>query len=148
MFCPNCGEKIDNNATYCPVCGYNLSNLRGISGCKTKKSKAKTLKCPECGKIIDSNFTVCPYCNHNFTEATIKKELEFEQKKKEEDNNFTYAIITLIFSFIIPIVGLILAFMFVNKDKNGRYRTIYILSLVFSSLIIIFYLFLIILSFR
>ncbi len=148
MFCPNCGEKIDNNALYCPVCGYNLSNIRGISGRKTKKSKAKTIKCPECGKIIDSNFTVCPYCNHNFTEATIKKELEVEQKRKEEDNNFTYAIITLIFSFIIPIVGLILAFMFVNKDKSGRYRTIYILSLVFSLLLIIFYLFLIILSFR
>ncbi len=60
MYCKNCGEKLDENAKFCPNCGENTKNESGV---KTIK-----LRCKECSGIMEVDSekqeVYCPYCGN------------------------------------------------------------------------------------
>ena len=51
VFCPHCGQLIEEDAKFCPHCGQATTNEK---------------ECPECGAKIDANTKFCPQCGHKF----------------------------------------------------------------------------------
>ncbi|MCL5930394.1 MAG: SPFH domain-containing protein [Candidatus Thermoplasmatota archaeon] len=47
--CPKCQTDVDENAKFCPSCGYSFA-------------AEETMKCPYCGKDIPKNSKFCPEC--------------------------------------------------------------------------------------
>jgi DNA-directed RNA polymerase subunit RPC12/RpoP len=47
--CPNCGKKIDEDATECPHCGVEFED-------------EEMIECPSCGKDIAADSQKCPHC--------------------------------------------------------------------------------------
>ncbi len=54
MFCKNCGQQLEENATVCSACGHET----GVQ----QKSAEEVGYCKVCGKQINPNKTFCPYC--------------------------------------------------------------------------------------
>lgn len=61
-FCKNCGEKIDPNEIYCPIC--NAQNKK---------------VCDECGSLIDIEWRYCPFCK------SLTKRINKQYSNKLED---------------------------------------------------------------
>ncbi|MHA2008342.1 MAG: zinc ribbon domain-containing protein [Promethearchaeota archaeon] len=52
--CPFCGEQIESDAKFCPICGANLTE-------KLKEEK-KTKICPNCGQELPLEAKFCAKC--------------------------------------------------------------------------------------
>jgi membrane protease subunit (stomatin/prohibitin family) len=50
--CPKCQADVDENARFCPSCGFDFSSI-GL------------MKCPYCGKDIPKNSKFCPECGRS-----------------------------------------------------------------------------------
>lgn len=61
-YCVNCGQKLPEDAKFCPQCGKSTDS--------NSYSKRKTIydgethQCPQCGEILDSFITTCPTCRY------------------------------------------------------------------------------------
>ena len=66
--CPKCQSDADENAKFCPSCGFDFST-EGLMKCPScGKDIPKTSKfCPECGKSI---VTKCPKCGTDVSTGT------------------------------------------------------------------------------
>ncbi|MBY8990737.1 MAG: zinc ribbon domain-containing protein [Candidatus Lokiarchaeota archaeon] len=52
--CPFCGEKIDSDVKFCPICGSRLEELQ--------KEEEKAKICPNCGQELPLNAKFCAKC--------------------------------------------------------------------------------------
>lgn len=52
--CPFCGEKIESDAKFCPICGSKLGELQ--------KEEKKTKICPNCGQELPLDAKFCAKC--------------------------------------------------------------------------------------
>ena len=70
-FCPNCGEKQDNESSkFCPNCGANLS----VNSDKTKVNKSNnSIKCMYCGSDIPIVSDKCFKCGKYLNPAANEK---------------------------------------------------------------------------
>lgn len=60
-FCSNCGEKLNDGAKFCHVCGV------AVYGAQTQQKReqeyaGKLIKCPNCGEVLDSFTARCLAC--------------------------------------------------------------------------------------
>lgn len=91
MYCKKCGEKLEKDSKFCSHCGSKV------------EIEIKKVYCTHCGEKIEYNLDVCPFCSKKV----------FNGYSGEND---TESLILQIFSFLIPILGLIL--WIVTKDKT------------------------------
>lgn len=94
-YCPNCGNEITQGSTVCYKCGVNPKNV------KNKKF------CPFCGKTVNEEQIMCLNCKESFS-------------KLDDSNNV--GIGTVLISFLIPLIGLII--YAVNLSTNKKLASI------------------------
>ena len=84
--------------------------------------------CPNCGKVIDDKAVICPYCGV----ATGKNQVS-------ESSSNTLAIVGFIFSFFIPIVGLICSIIGIKKSTtlNGKGKGLAVAGIIISVISIV-----------
>lgn len=79
-FCQKCGNKLDDQAAFCPKCGTACGNVDSANTTQefAKREQVfvgKIKKCPQCGCSLSSEAVVCPECGHELGINTISKEL-------------------------------------------------------------------------
>ena len=84
--------------------------------------------CPNCGKVIDDKAVICPYCGV----ATGKNQVS-------ESSSNTLSIVGFIFSFFIPIVGLICSIIGMKKSTtlNGKGKGLAVAGIIISIISIV-----------
>ncbi len=86
MICEKCGEKIEDDAVFCPNCGAKL----------TSKSV-----CATCGSNIEEEASFCSQCGSTQVENNLDS-----HKKKPKNRKMKIAIIVLV-CIIIAIIGML-----------------------------------------
>ena len=66
MKCPNCGEGLADNATYCP-CGWKPPELE----LTPPPAESKLPTCPDCGEDRDRRFTFCRGCGFSYVQVPV-----------------------------------------------------------------------------
>lgn len=100
-FCSNCGQKLENNAKFCYVCGS------ANKGYTENQSRRKTVfdgeihKCPQCGEVLSSFSINCPSCGFELRGVKSANSIQeftskLENAKTEEQR------VLLIRNFPIP----------------------------------------------
>lgn len=87
--------------------------------------------CKNCGNELDDNAFVCPKCG--------VKAVEDSPQETETSSTNGLAIAGLVCSFLIPIVGLILSIVGLNKSKqlDGSGKGLAIAGIVISAVIMV-----------
>lgn len=103
--CKSCKKEISTSAKYCPHCGE--SNQR--------------LYCRECGTELPITSTTCTKCGYIVNENAFYGPLR-QQPVVENEKNDQYALglTSLITSFIVPILGLILGIIVLKATKGQK----------------------------
>ena len=60
-FCSNCGEKLNDGAKFCHVCGVAVNETQ-TQHKREQEYAGKLIKCPNCGEVLDSFTVRCPAC--------------------------------------------------------------------------------------
>lgn len=76
MFCRYCGERIADNAVYCPKCGA-----------KQFDDTPQTTFCKFCGSEIDADCVVCPKCGKQIAELKVATPNIVINNTQYADNN-------------------------------------------------------------
>lgn len=62
--CPQCGETVSNNSSFCSACGYRIEQPVEAEVPVSEK------QCPNCGEIVAEGTTFCIYCGTKMTTQT------------------------------------------------------------------------------
>lgn len=90
MYCKKCGKEIEKDSKFCSSCGTKVEN------------QVRKVYCSHCGEKIEYNLNTCPFCGKKVISGYLA----------EDDQE---SLLLEIFSFLIPIMGLVL--WAVTKDK-------------------------------
>lgn len=130
-WCKNCGNKLDDDAKFCDMCGTKTRIMEQDSSCseenKTTEEKkenyrskyeGKVHRCPNCGEVINAFEGICSSCGHEIRsdgdsvhELKLRlEELDLEKTASAQKGRRNYAVrvaldeqkITLINNFKIP----------------------------------------------
>lgn len=103
------------------------------------KKFPKEFQCPKCDAIIPSKSKECPFCKYKFKQSDYDNALKCLESDNEEKSSGNIA--SYIFSFLIPLVGLILGPILISKDDEDKKESgiiciiIAIISIIISSII-------------
>lgn len=78
--CPNCGEELSNESSFCSKCGTNVKSY--IEEQKSKTSN--TPKCPNCQTEISEEMDFCTECGYSLKENIQRSENEIEQQDTQD----------------------------------------------------------------
>lgn len=70
MKCKICGNRLDDGATKCPMCGSLVGDIESTVNLRNKNINVE--KCLNCGKEIVGEHRYCPHCNSDL--ESLKKE--------------------------------------------------------------------------
>ena len=133
--CKKCKKEISNTVKFCPHCG---------------ESTVKQF-CKECGHEMAINATSCPSCGFIVNESAFYNQPQVYANNvvdESQGEKHDIALIGLIMSFIVPIVGLIMGIIALNanKGKKNSARTMGLIATIVSAtymilvvLILVFY---------
>lgn len=69
-YCPNCGQKVEQEMKFCPACGSQIANIgENTAGKRRQVFEGEVRKCPNCGAILKAFDSFCPNCGHEFRGA-------------------------------------------------------------------------------
>lgn len=98
--------------------------------------------CEKCKREFDENQGICPYCSENNIEVTLEKDSDYVRIDEDEDEDENVheegsGIGWGILSFIIPLVGIILFFAWMNyKPKASKAAIIGAILGIFAAMLI------------
>lgn len=101
--------------------------------------------CLNCGKEINGKDRFCPYCGYeNSHNDNIENNVQSEEKsedvqapKTEKSEEKTLGILSMVFAFIIPFVGLIVSICGLVNYKEKNNRSLCLAALIISGVVII-----------
>lgn len=101
MFCANCGNKLDDNAKFCPLCGQTVE--------AKSQSTQTTQAAPEQTVYTASAYTAAPNNQAAQEPAFVKPLDEAREAEKSElaKSILVKGILSLVFAEIITILGII-----------------------------------------
>ena len=108
-YCPKCGSQVRTNTKFCQKCGA-----------KFPESHLNLEYCSYCGSDIPTGATKCPKCG--------------KYSNVEANEEHTLAIVIgYIFSFLIPLAGIVAGFYLVtqkNEEVHQHGIIIFIISII------------------
>lgn len=121
MKCSNCGEMLDEGASFCPNCGNRVEEKEEILIANT---------CPVCHTECDNDDAFCPNCGHNLSgesnndsiKPDVKNITTKNPKNSTSSKKGSGKIIGIIAAIAVAIVALVIAAAFILnhlKPKNG-----------------------------
>nr|WP_288868597.1 hypothetical protein [uncultured Blautia sp.] len=112
--CPECGEMNGDNNTRCYKCNTFLTTVRD-----------ERTFCPKCNHVYyDHSLEICPKCRIKLQEYSADRFGEYDNGK-ESGGIWMYVL-----SALIPIVGLIMGFIYLGRREDDIGRRILIMSVV------------------
>lgn len=82
QFCPYCGTKLDEGASFCKNCGETIANNtqetskvkqeQTLAGNPTERKivyEGYIHKCPSCGEVLEAFTSVCPACGYEIRDV-------------------------------------------------------------------------------
>jgi endogenous inhibitor of DNA gyrase (YacG/DUF329 family) len=60
-YCPECGEVVDSDDTFCYYCGERLPGAT-VTTEQTGRNGTGDRRCPDCGVSVDADDSFCYYC--------------------------------------------------------------------------------------
>lgn len=147
MFCPNCGNAVEDNALHCPHCGNQMNEEVVAETVETPVAEAPVEEvkaeapveapvaeekaCQYCGTMVPVDTKICPVCNQ---EAGDKKVEEAPAPAPVPVGNNIFAILGLVGAFVCAIAGIILSIIGLNKAKalDGKGKGLAIAGLIIS----------------
>lgn len=90
-FCQNCGNKLDDQAAFCPKCGTACGNVGSANTTEefAKREQVfvgKIRKCPQCGAVLNTDAVTCPECGFDLGVKNIGNAVvEFQNQLRELD---------------------------------------------------------------
>lgn len=120
MFCPNCGKKLPDDANFCGVCGYRITNAGDHSFAESEKSNRQ-----------QHPYGQKPYGQYSNGQRPNRQQPNGQNSYKQQTN--VLAILGFVFSFF-GIVGLILSILGYNKAKklSGKGKGLAIAGIIIS----------------
>lgn len=91
------------------------------------------MNCPNCGLQLHEQAVICPRCGYQPRANGGFYQGGYPQYQPTESNGI--AIAALICAFLIPLVGLILGIVGLNKYKGGTYRKMCIWAIVLAPIV-------------
>jgi len=119
MFCKKCGNQIDENAKFCPNCGYNLGNTEEtvITHSIEKETKKKKTNICSILSIIFASIGIVPLLNILFVPiATILAIIGLATGKNTREKIKIVSVIMVIISIIVSLLWMIPA---INGSPTG-----------------------------
>lgn len=146
MFCPNCGNAVEDNALHCPHCGNQMNEEVAqaveapVAEAPVEEVKAEApveapvaeeKACQYCGTMVPVDTKICPVCNQ---EAGDKKVEEAPAPAPVPVGNNIFAILGLVGAFVCAIAGIILSIIGLKKAKalEGKGKGLAIAGLIIS----------------
>lgn len=103
--CKKCKKEVSTSAKFCPHCGE--SNQR--------------LYCRECGAELPITATTCTKCGYIVNENAFYGPMNKKQVvNNEKSDQYALALTSLITSFFVPILGLILGIIVLKATKGQK----------------------------
>lgn len=112
MQCPNCGNQLAADATFCNNCGNKIESGGSYSF-------DSSILCPRCGNPLKSDARFCEACGYMLG-GGAPEEVRVERKApKEKDTGLIVLIVALV--VIILACGITIALIFLNNgaDDDG-----------------------------
>ncbi len=85
--------------------------------------------CSKCGNQVFDEAVICPKCGceveqkqNNYYQQPAKKERVVNYERTQERESPSMASTALLFAFLVPIVGIILGIIGMNKYRTQEYR--------------------------
>lgn len=107
MYCPNCGKLLTGNFSYCPHCGTKLST--GSQGSSQYQQQQQQ------GNWTFPNININPQGSGSAGNSG----------SSPIGSNKTLGCIALVASFLIPLVGIVIYFMYRNRDLATAKKMLY-----------------------
>jgi ABC-type transport system involved in multi-copper enzyme maturation permease subunit len=109
--CPKCHQVINAKTNFCPNCGYRFENV--ISNTSSSE-------------LLSSQIEEVYSANDKKAKEPIKIE-----SNSQFQLLLTLSIVSLVFSFIIPLIGIIIAIALIVKNyKDQQIKVVNILSVI------------------
>jgi uncharacterized membrane protein YvbJ len=87
------------------------------------KERGKIMFCPKCGNEISDQSVVCPKCGcPTSNEVPVQQQASTSAPMLENGEKKSLATCALVFSFLMPIVGLILGIIGTIKYKTEKLK--------------------------
>ena len=99
-YCKNCGQKLPDDAKFCPACGTKNDEIT-IETKRKEEYQGKIIKCPQCGEPLDSFAVVCPSCGYELRGVDIANSVKCFSRNIEETTSIEQKV-TLIRNYPIP----------------------------------------------
>jgi len=134
--CNLCGTEVDPRATVCPICGQTLepSAPEGTSS-KAAPTQEVSLKCELCGQALTKDLRYCPVCGQENPHYQGEEQKTYAPQPQQQSGNQYYSQTSRqsktsnnedsgsigfgILSFFIPLVGIILYFVWKNDRPKA-----------------------------
>ena len=69
-FCSNCGQRLSDDAKFCPNCGVAIKRIEeSVTTTRKQVFEGEIRKCPNCGEVLKSFEAVCPVCGYEIRDA-------------------------------------------------------------------------------
>ena len=82
--------------------------------------------CPKCNTVLQNEAKICSNCNFVF-EDTVVHLTAFNRTDDNESN--TYGILAIVFSFFLPLLGLIFGAIGLGKLKQRKARRLCVIGI-------------------
>lgn len=136
MYCKKCGKQLNDTDKFCPACGASTDNNRD-------SDRQFSYTQPDYFDIPPQSQRQDYYSQQPSQQQSYQYGTQQQQKPAQQQESNLCAILGFIFSFFVPIVGLVLSIMGRQKRQYRELATagmvISIISIVLSVILVICY---------
>ncbi len=137
MFCTRCGNQMDKNSVFCPVCGTRADIDDPTAQQQTYSQQSypqqQQYQQPYSQQPYQQSYQQ-PYAQQPYQQQSPYQQSAYQTPKPKEESA-ALVVCALVFAFIIPLVGLILGIIGLVKYKRN-YRGMCVAATVISAVLI------------